>query len=609
MHLHFVPLRALACALALASTFARAQSALPPERVPLDSLAAFRPTAANWKIAGDLAGDPRRDKTLTATEGTGVLVCQATTEARGQLFTTWEHGDLEVDLEFLMLPGADSGLYFQGRYELQVRDSWGKAAATASDNGGLLPAYDESKPAAERNTGGSAPKANASRAPGLWQRLHVEFEAPRFDASGTKTRNARFVRVLLNGFTIQENVECLGATRGGAFKDEAALGPLMIQGNNLLPGHAIRRLAVKRFTGEKISTADLRYKLYAGNYTAVGAYDTETPKAEGALEHFSHAAVEKTGRFALAISGTLTVPRAGAYRFSTETSGPSRLLIDSQPAVTPLDRSGAAGIVTLAAGPHAFRLDLVQGGPMRPTLELTAEGPGIAPHALTVPEENAAPKSAATKKGGRGGRKSAPTKKLVVEPTDRVLVQRGFVPFDPRKRLYALSVGSPAGAHFAYDSETGTVLRAWRGSFLDTYAMWENRGNDQTAVANGPALTFHGKPTLALIENAATGDWPEQADALWTARGYTLDADGTPTFLGKLSDIDVRDRLVASANGRGLTRTIELKGKLPSWSTWVLLAESAAIAPQPGGGWVIGEREWFLDWPAGAAHQPVVRYV
>lgn len=143
---------------------ARAQSSLPPERVPLDSLAAFRPTAANWKIAGDVAGDPRTDKILVSTAGTGVLVCQATAEARGQLFTTWEHGDLEVDLDFLMLPGADSGLYFQGRYELQVRDSWGKAAPTASDNGGILPAYDESKPTAERNTGGSAPRANASRA-------------------------------------------------------------------------------------------------------------------------------------------------------------------------------------------------------------------------------------------------------------------------------------------------------------------------------------------------------------------------------------------------------------------------------------------------------------
>ena len=587
---------------------ARAQSSLPPEPVRLDSLAAFRPVTANWKLAGDLAGDPRHDKTLVTAEGTGVLVCNATAEARGQLFTTWEHGDLEVDLEFLMLPGADSGLYLQGRYELQMRDSWGKREPTMSDNGGISASWDESKPAAERATGGSAPKANASRAPGLWQRLHVEFEAPRFDAAGKKTRNARFVRVVLNGFTVQENVECAGPTRGAAHQDEAPLGPLMIQGNNLAPGHALRSLAVKRFSNEKISPGDLRYKLYAGTYTAVGSYDTETPKAEGALERFAHGAVEKTGRFALVLTGTLVAPRAGAYRFATESSGPSRLLIDGRPAVTPVDRGGQPGIVTLTAGKHDFRLDLIHASAMRPTLELLAEGPGLASHTVTVRE------SAAGGRGGRGGggpgAGAGAVRQLIIEPKDRVLLQRGFVPFDPRKRLYAAAVGTPAGVHYAYDFETGTVLRAWRGSFADTFQMWENRGNDQTIKPVGPALTFHGKPTIALIEFAQNGDWPDAPESLWTSQGYELEADGTPTFLGTLHEFTVRDRIAALADGRGLTRTMQLKGKLPSWSTWVLLAESSSITPQPDGkGWVIGAREWFLDWPAGAARQPIVRTV
>ena len=33
-----------------------AQSSLPPEAVPLDSAAAFRPLSANWKLAGDVTG-------------------------------------------------------------------------------------------------------------------------------------------------------------------------------------------------------------------------------------------------------------------------------------------------------------------------------------------------------------------------------------------------------------------------------------------------------------------------------------------------------------------------------------------------------------------------
>jgi hypothetical protein len=39
----------------------------------------------------------------------------------------------------------------------------------------------------------------------------------------------------------------------------------------------------------------------------------------------------------------------------------------------------------------------------------------------------------------------------------------------------------------------------------------------------------------------------------------------------------------------------------------VLLAEADTITAQPAGGWVIGDREWYLDWPSDAPHRPVVR--
>ncbi|MBL9187167.1 MAG: DUF1080 domain-containing protein [Opitutaceae bacterium] len=605
---HRVWRRTLAATLPLLAAVLSAQS-LPPESLPLDSLAAFRPVGANWKLASDLTGDPRRDKTLAATEGTGLLVCNPgkEKETRTHLITTWEHGDLQLDLEFLLTPGSNSGVYLQGRYEVQLFDSWGVKEPKPADAGGIYHRWDATRGAGQEAFDGIAPRANASRAPGLWQKLHVEFQAPRFDATGKKTRNARFTKVVLNGFTLHENVEISGPTRSSLANDEKPLGPLMIQGDH--GPIALRSLAVKRYTSSgPLAVSGLSYKLYAGNYSSVGSYDTEKPKAEGALDRFTHAAIEKSGRFALAISGSIEAPRAGAYRFSADSSGATRLLIDGNPAIIPLERGGQPGIITLTAGKHAFRLDLVHSVNSRPILDLTAEGPGIAPHLVTVREANAPP--APAKKGAAAARKSAPTKKLLVEPTDRVLLQRGFVPFHPRKRLYAASVGSPAGVHFAYDFETGTILRAWRGSFVDAQAMWEGRGNDQTAVATGPALTFHDKPTLALIEQAAVGDWPDQPEALWSSRGYVIEADGTPVFLSRLAEIDVRDRIAATTDSRGLTRTLELKGKLPSWSTWVLLAESTSITPQPGGaGWIVGDREWFIDWPATAAHRPVVRHV
>ena len=599
-----LPVRLLAAALALLSAVVRAQSALPPEIIPLDSAAAFRPLTANWQLAADLAGDPRRDRTLAALPGAGVLVCNPGTEKekRGHLFTAWEHGDLELELEFLLSPGSNSGVYLQGRYEVQLFDSWGVRTPTSADCGGIYVRYDAKRGKDQERYEGAAPRANAGRAPGLWQKLRIEFQAPRFDANGKKTRNARFAKVVLNGFTIHENVEVTGPTRAAAFNDEKPLGPLMIQGDH--GPVALRNLRVKRFQPGTIATENLHYKLYAGDFKTIGAYDTATPKSEGRPERFAHGAVEKSGKFALVFTGALVVPRAGTYRFAIESGSLARLTIDERAVVVPLEKGSQPGIVTLTAGTHPFRLDLVHTSNARPNLELVAEGPQMATHTVTAREPRQG--------GGRGARSTtaANARQLIVEPKDRALLQRGFVPFEPRKRLYAAAVGTPAGVNFAYDFETGALLHGWRGSFVDTFQMWDGRGNDQTAKPAGPALTFSGKPAIALIEYAANGDWPDQPEPLWSSQGYTLEADGTPVFRGTLAEIAVRDRIAALAEGRGLARTLQLKGKLPSWSAWVLLAEAGEITRQPGGhGWVIGDREWYLDWPAEAPQTPVLRTV
>jgi len=220
---------------------AHAQSLRSPGRVPLDSFSALRP-APNWQLAGGLSGDPRRDKTLMPAPGTGVIVCTPTKEAHEHLFTVWTHGDLELDLEFLLPPGSNSGVYLQGRYEVQLFDSWGVTAPTYTDCGGIYERWDESRAKGKKGYEGIAPRANACRAPGLWQHLHIEFEAPRFDAGGKKFKNARFKKVVLNGVTVHENVEVTGPTRSAAFDDEQPLGPLMIQGDH--GPVAIRALSV-----------------------------------------------------------------------------------------------------------------------------------------------------------------------------------------------------------------------------------------------------------------------------------------------------------------------------------------------------------------------------
>ncbi len=577
----------------LLCSLVRAQSILPPEPVRLDSLAAFKSPTANWQLAGGLGGDPRHDKTLTATEGVGILVNNPRDNAKGHLVTAWEHGDLELDVDFLLTTGSNSGIYLQSRYEVQLFDSWGKKDVTSIDCGSIYERWDDARGKGKEGYEGHAPKANACRAPGLWQHLHVEFEAPRFDAAGKKTKNARFAKVVLNDFVVQENVEVTGPTRSAAENDERPFGPLMIQGDH--GPVAIRALAIKRSGVEPIKVADLHYKLFPGDFKRIGEYDTETPKSEGTPSRFAHGAIEKAGKFALVFTGTLEAPKTGPYAFSLDASGIARLTIDDRVVVVPLERGSAPGLIDLAAGKHAFRLDLVQTSNGRPMLELVGEGPGIARQTLTVRE----------REERNFTRARTP---MLLEVKDRVVAQRSFVPYEPRKRLYAINVGTPSGVHFAYDFETAAILRVWRGAFLDTSEMWINRGEPQLGRAAGPALTLNAKPAVALLEFTQTGDWPTDPDSMWSSQGYVLEPDGTPVFLATLSKISLRDRIAPSADGHGLTRTLKASGELTSWSSWVLLAEADKITRQPDGhGWVIGDREWYLDWPADATVAPILR--
>ena len=134
------------------------------------------------------------------------------------IYTKERFGDITVKLEFLILRGGNSGVYLMGEYELQIADSYGRGELGPGGMGGIWVT--------------SAPLTNASRPPGTWQTLEIEFFAPRFNADGEKIANGLFRRVLLNGVLIQENVEVERSTGGGLTGREAPTGPLMFQGDH-----------------------------------------------------------------------------------------------------------------------------------------------------------------------------------------------------------------------------------------------------------------------------------------------------------------------------------------------------------------------------------------
>ena len=212
---------------------ARAQLAPPPPPASTSitvsngkSLAGWRAPLGDWKLVRAAAPSPDNPKAFTLAEGKGVLV-NGDKGRTGNVFSKHEHGDVMAAVEFMVPRGSNSGIYFQGRYEIQILDSHGKAKLTHGDNGGIYQRWANGK-----GFGGAAPMMNASKPPGEWQKFIVTFRAPRFDKSGKKIENARFVKVIHNGRLIHHNVEVTGPTRSAGFNDEKPTGPLMLQGDH-----------------------------------------------------------------------------------------------------------------------------------------------------------------------------------------------------------------------------------------------------------------------------------------------------------------------------------------------------------------------------------------
>ncbi|MDR0869879.1 MAG: DUF1080 domain-containing protein [Planctomycetaceae bacterium] len=135
-------------------------------------------------------------------------------------YTDKKFGDCTVKLEFNITKGSNSGVYLMGEYEVQIADSFGKPddKLGQGDMGAIYSA--------------ASPKINAATAPGTWQTYEIEFVAPKFDENGKKTANALFKKIVLNGKTVQENVEVQGPTGGQLSPNESPTGPLMLQGNH-----------------------------------------------------------------------------------------------------------------------------------------------------------------------------------------------------------------------------------------------------------------------------------------------------------------------------------------------------------------------------------------
>jgi hypothetical protein len=183
-----------------------------------------------WIEASDVQVDPKNPRRLTARVGKGILVNGKKGRAKN-LVTKQSFGDVEVELEFLIPKGSNSGVKFHAVYEIQIRDSHGVKDVAGDDCGGIYPRA-EAKPKYHHIDRGIPPLVNACKPPGQWQQLHAIFLSPRFNRMGEKTANARILKATLNGQLIHDKVELKTPTGDNWKKKEVAAGALLFQGDH-----------------------------------------------------------------------------------------------------------------------------------------------------------------------------------------------------------------------------------------------------------------------------------------------------------------------------------------------------------------------------------------
>jgi len=570
---------------AVPAVFAQPAS-LPWQTISLADLSAFNEPGANWQVAGAVAADRNVDRMLTAEPGQGVLVNLPEEGANANLFTTWSHGDIDFEIEYMMPKGSNSGLYFMGRYEIQLLDSWGVKEPKHSDAGGLYQRWDPDRGEGSEGYDGVPPAKNVSRAPGLWQQLRIRFRAPRFDAEGQKVADAMFEYVEHNGLRIHENQVATGPTRAAAFDDEQPMGPFMIQGDH--GPVAFRNIRYKRYTDDKIEMMDVAYRYYEGAYERLAELQGASPASEGVTDSLSQRLASARNQFALVFDGTLRIPATGTYAFELAARGPARLVIGGRTLLDINDgtrnTTRRATQVMLREGEVSFQLMNSKFAPQwqQPSLEVMYEGPGVERQRLTT--------YASLERSG-------PPAPILVEPEAEAIVHRGFMTQRGSKRTGAIAVGDPSGQHYGYDVEDGTLISVWRGGFIDATRMWHQRGEPQIARPNGSALVFTGKPTV-VPASAVSSSWPSEVDAGF--KRYTLGDTGRPTFTFEHAGWSVSDTIRPDEEGRYLVRQLTFEPNGASEAMMVLLAQADDIEALGNGEYRIGDRVAYLETDADA---------
>lgn len=177
----------------------------------------------------EIANAKRVTETAVNTSGwevkDGELIC-AKPHGGNDLVTEQKFTDFELHVEFQAT--SNSGVYLQGRYEIQVNDNYGTKPKVVEKDGKKVEVFDTHQCGALY--GKIAPSKNMAKPAKEWQSFDVVFRGARGD-KGKVTHKAR-VTVIWNGEKVIDDAEIDGTTGGALDSNVTEPGPLLLQGDH-----------------------------------------------------------------------------------------------------------------------------------------------------------------------------------------------------------------------------------------------------------------------------------------------------------------------------------------------------------------------------------------
>jgi hypothetical protein len=555
-------------------------TALPHHSLSLQDLSQFKQAKKqHWRLAGNVYADRKQEKHLESTAGTGILVFQPGKKAV-PLVTRLEHGDLDLELDFLLPKGSSAAILLQGRYLVHVKDSWLQETLGANDCGGVA-----------AGNAAYAPAGNATKAPGLWQHLQISFLAPRFDESGHKVADARLVSLTLNGKAVQQQLHLAGPAPEALAAKEKPTGPLVLLGQH--SPVAFTNIRYKTYEAQRLAPQNLAFQLYKGRFRQLDKLPQTLPFRTGTTDSLSHRLGGEDEL--LIVEGQIEAPRTGDYLFRVSAGGPAWVFLDNKLVA---DNQGSRdferffyGGTSLTQGKHPFKVIFSNHDQ---SLVLHYEGPGIPWTPLTTPASI---------------RKVTGQEPLFYPVLKEPVLQRGFLVHGNNTNTYAAAVGIPGGINYAYDLNAQAPLSVWHGDFLNVAHMWRERGEKQLAQPLGAELQLSGLPSLAFLKSE-TGAWPDSLPpdkSPFTNKGYKLQSNGLPVFFYSLAHMTVEDYLAPAPQQEGLSRQLALTFQPGAGQAYLLLASGHDIEKLPNGAYAVDNKSYYLEAVSGGSGPPILR--